>query len=103
MKRLIDIKKKNFQKNFNVIIMKKILFILSVLFILVFSSCQKQEQIRVRAVYGHDIIEYYDNDTLKTAFIGYTNYIVVLNADKPDEFIVIERTEGKQINISDNE
>lgn len=80
--------------------MRKILFILSLFFTLVFTSCQKQEQIRVRATYGHDIIEYYDGDTLKTAFIGYTNYIVVLNADKSDELIVIDRKEGKTIQVS---
>lgn len=77
--------------------MRKILFILSLFFTLVLTSCQKQEQIRVRCVYGHDIVEYYDGDKLKTAFIGYTNYIVVLEADKSDELVVIDRKEGKTI------
>lgn len=77
--------------------MRNILFVLSLFFTLVLTSCQKQEQIRVRSTYGHDIIEYYDCDTLKTVFIGYTNYIVVLNADKSDELIVIDRKEGKTI------
>ena len=77
--------------------MRKILFMLSLFFTLVLTSCQKQQQIRVRTVYGHDIIEYYDGDTLKTAFIGYTNYIVVLKADKSDELVVIDRKEGKTI------
>jgi hypothetical protein len=80
--------------------MRKIISILSLLIILVFTSCQKQEQIRVRCVYGHDIVEYYDGDKLKTAFIGYTNYIVVLDADKSDELTVVDRKEGKIINIS---
>lgn len=83
--------------------MRKILFVLSLLFLFVFTSCQKQEQIRVRCTYGHDIIEYYDGDKLKTAFIGYTNYIVVLDVDKLDELTIIERKEGKIINISDYE
>lgn len=83
--------------------MKKILFILSLLFVLVFTSCQRNEQIRVRAVYGHDIIEYYDGDKLKTAFIGFTNYIVVLDADNSDELTIIEKKEGKTIQISNNE
>ena len=83
--------------------MRKILFILSLLFIFIFTSCQKHEQIRVRAVYGHDIIEYYDGDKLKTAFIGYTNYIVVLDADKSDELTVVDRKESKIINISNSE
>lgn len=83
--------------------MRKILFILSLLFIFVFTSCQKHEQIRVRAVYGHDIIEYYDGDKLKTAFIGFTNYIVVLDADNSDELTIIEKKEGKTIQISNNE
>lgn len=83
--------------------MRKILFILSLLIILVFTSCQKREQIRVKCVYGHDIIEYYDGDKLKTAFIGYTNYIVVLDVDKLDELTVIDRKEGKIINISNHE
>ena len=77
--------------------MKKILFILSLFFALVLTSCQKQEQIRVRSAYGHDIIEYYDGDKLKIVFIGYTNYIVVLEADKSDELVVIDRKEGKTI------
>ena len=77
--------------------MRKILFILSLFFTLVLTSCQKQEQIRVRCSYGHDIVEYYDGDKLKTAFIGYTNYIVVLEADKSDELVVIDRKEGKTI------
>lgn len=82
--------------------MRKILFILSLFFTLVLTSCQKQEQIRVRCVYGHDIVEYYEGDKLKTAFIGYTNYIVVLDADKSEEIIVIDRNEGKTIQqISD--
>jgi hypothetical protein len=80
--------------------MRKIILILSLLIILVFTSCQKREQIRVRCVYGHDIVEYYDGDKLKTAFIGYTNYIVVLDADKSDELTVVDRKEGKIINIS---
>lgn len=50
--------------------MRKIILILSLLIILVFTSCQKREQIRVRCVYGHDIVEYYDGDKLKTVFIG---------------------------------
>lgn len=79
--------------------MRKIILILSLLFILVFTSCQKQEQIRVRSAYGHDIIEYYKGDTLKAAFIGYTNYIVVLDVDKLDELTVVDRKEGKIINI----
>ena len=79
--------------------MRKIILILSLLIILVFTSCQKQEQIRVRSVYGHDVVEYYDGDKLKTAFIGYTNYIVVLDVDKLDELTVIDRKEGKIINI----
>jgi hypothetical protein len=83
--------------------MRKILFILSLLFIFVLTSCQKHEQSRVRAVYGHDIIEYYDGDKLKTAFIGFTNYIVVLNADNSDELTIIEKKEGKTIQISNNE
>lgn len=83
--------------------MRKILFILSLLFIFIFTGCQKHEQIRVRAVYGHDIIEYYDGDKLKTAFIGFTNYIVVLNADNSDELTIIEKKEGKTIQISNNE
>lgn len=83
--------------------MRKILFILSLLFVLVFTSCQRNEQIRVRAVYGHDIIEYYDGDRLKTAFIGFTNYIVVLDADNSDELTIIEKKEGKAIQISNNE
>jgi hypothetical protein len=83
--------------------MRKILFILSLLIILVFTSCQKQEQIRVRCVYGHDIIEYYDGDKLKTAFVGYTNYIVVLDVDKLDELTIIDRKEGKIINIQNCE
>lgn len=83
--------------------MRKILFILSLLFIFVFTGCQKQEQIRVRCVYGHDIVEYYDGDKLKTAFIGYTNYIVVLDVDKLDEITVIDRKESKIINITDYE
>lgn len=80
--------------------MRKILFILALFFTVVLTSCtscEKQEQIRVRSVYGHDIIEYYNGDTLKTAFIGYTNYIVVLNADKLDKLIVIDRKNGKII------
>lgn len=77
--------------------MRKILFILSLFFTLVLTSCQKQEPIRVRSVYGHDIVEYYYADTLKTVFIGYTNYIVVLNTNKSDELIVIDRKEGKTI------
>lgn len=77
--------------------MRKILFILSLFFTLVLTSCQKQEQIRVKCIYGHDIVEYYVGDTLKTAFIGYTNYIIGLNADKSDELIVIDRKEGKTI------
>lgn len=83
--------------------MRKIILILSLLFLLVFTSCRKQEQIRVRCTYGHDIIEYYDGDKLKTAFIGYTNYIVVLDVDKLDELTVIDRKEGKIINISNYE
>lgn len=83
--------------------MRKIILILSLLIILVFTSCQKREQIRVKCVYGHDIIEYYDGDKLKTAFIGYTDYIVVLDVDKLDELTVINRTEGKIINISNYE
>jgi hypothetical protein len=83
--------------------MRKIILILSLLIILVFTSCQKREQIRVRCVYGHDIVEYYDGDKLKTAFIGYTNYIVVLDADKPDELTIIEKKEGKTIQTSNNE
>ena len=83
--------------------MRKIILILSLLVILVFTSCQKREQIRVRAVYGNDIIEYYDGDKLKTAFIGYTNYIVVLDADKSDKLTVVDRKEGKIINISNSE
>ena len=83
--------------------MRKILFILSLLIILVFTSCQKHEQIRVRSAYGHDIIEYYDGDKLKTAFVGYTNYIVVLDVDKLDELTVIDRKEGKIINIQNCE
>ena len=83
--------------------MRKILFILSLLFIFIFTGCQKHEHIRVRAVYGHDIIEYYDGDKLKTAFIGFTNYIVVLNADNSDELTIIEKKEGKTIQISNNE
>ena len=80
--------------------MKKIILILSLLIIFVFTNCQKNEQIRVRTAFGHDIIEYYDGDKLKTAFIGYTNYIVVLDVDKLDELTVIDREEGKIINIS---
>ena len=80
--------------------MRKIILILSLLIILVFTSCRKHEQIRVRSAYGHDIIEYYDGDKLKTAFIGYTNYIVVLDVDKLDGLTVIDRKEGKIINIS---
>lgn len=84
--------------------MRKIISILSLLIILVFTSCQKldqkRDQIRVRNVYGHDIVEYYDGDKLKTAFIGYTNFIVVLDADKSDELTVVDRKEGKIINIS---
>lgn len=80
--------------------MRKIILILSLLFIFVFTSCQKQEQIRVRSVYGHDIIEYYNGDTLKAAFIGYTNYIVVLDVDKLDELTVIDREACEIINIS---
>ena len=83
--------------------MRKIILILSLLIILVFTGCRKQEQIRVRCVYGHDVIEYYDGDKLKTAFIGYTNYIVVLDTDKLDELTIINRTEGKIINISNHE
>lgn len=83
--------------------MRKIILILSLLIILVFTSCQKHEQIRVRTVYGHDIIEYYDSDKLKTAFIGYTNYIVVLDVDKLDELTIIERKEGKIISVSNYE
>ena len=83
--------------------MRKVVLILSLLIILVFTGCQKQEQIRVRCVYGHDVIEYYDGDKLKTAFIGYTNYIVVLDVDKLDELTVIDREEGKIINISNHE
>lgn len=83
--------------------MKKIILILSLLFILVFTSCQKHEQIRVRTVYGHDIIEYYDGNKLKTAFIGYANYIVVLDVDKLEELTVIDRKEGKIISISNYE
>ena len=73
------------------------------MFLSVFISCQKDEQIRVRSVYGHDIIEYYDGDKLKTAFIGFTNYIVVLDADNSDELTIIEKKEGKTIQISNNE
>lgn len=83
--------------------MRKIILILSLLIILVFTSCQKQEQIRVRCVYGHDIVEYYDGDKLKTAFIGYTNYIVVLDVDKLDELTIIEKKEGKIISVSNYE
>ena len=83
--------------------MRKIILILSLLIIFVFTSCQKDEQIRVRCAYGHDIVEYYDGDKLKTAFIGYTNYIVVLDVDKLDELTVIDRKEGKIINITDYE
>ena len=83
--------------------MRKIILTLSLLIVLVFTGCQKQEQIRVRCVYGHDIVEYYDGDKLKTAFIGYTNYIVVLDVDKLDELTVIDRKEGKMINISNHE
>ena len=83
--------------------MRKIILILSLLIILVFTGCQKQEQIRVRCTYGHDIVEYYDEDKLKIAFVGYTNYIVVLDVDKLDELTVIDRKEGKIINISDYE
>lgn len=83
--------------------MRKIILILSLLIILVFTSCQKREQIRVRCVYGHDVVEYYDDDKLKTVFIGYTNYIVVLDVDKLDELTVIDRKEGKIINISNYE
>lgn len=83
--------------------MRKIILVLSLLITLVFTSCQKQEQIRVRCVYGHDIIEYYDGDKLKTAFIGYTNYIVVLDVDKLDELTIIERKEGKIISVSNYE
>ena len=83
--------------------MRKIILILSLLVILVFTSCQKRDQIRVRCVYGHDIVEYYDDYKLKTAFIGYTNYIVVLDVDKLDELTVIDRKEGKIINISNYE
>lgn len=35
--------------------MRKIILILSLLIMLVFTSCQKQEQIRVRCVYGHEL------------------------------------------------
>ena len=83
--------------------MRKIILILSLLVILVFTSCRKQEQIRVRCVFGHDVVEYYDGDKLKTAFVGYTNYIIVLNVDKLDELTVIDRKEGKIINISSYE
>ena len=83
--------------------MRKIILILSLLIIIVFTGCQKQEQIRVRCTYGHDIIEYYDGDKLKTAFIGYANYIVVLDVDKLDELTVIDKKEGKITNISDYE
>ena len=80
--------------------MRKIILTLSLLIILVFTSCQKYEQIRVRCAYGHDIIEYYDGDKLKTVFIVYTNYIVVLDVDKLDKLTVIDRKEGEIINIS---
>lgn len=83
--------------------MRKIVLILSLLFLLVFTGCEKLEQIRVRCAYGHDIVEYYDGDKLKTAFIGYTNYIVVLDVDKLDELTVIDRKEGKIKNISNYE
>lgn len=83
--------------------MRKIILILSLLIMLVFTGCQKHEQIRVRSAYGHDIIEYYDGDKLKTTFIGYTNYIVVLDVDKLDRLTVIDRKEGKIINISNHE
>ena len=83
--------------------MRNIVLILSLLFLLVFTGCQKQEQIRVRCTYGHDIIEYYDGDKLKTAFVGYTNYIVVLDIDKLDELTIIDRKEGKIINVSNYE
>lgn len=83
--------------------MRKIILILSLLFLLVFTGCQKQEQIRVRCAYGHDIVEYYDGDKLKTALIGYTNYIVVLDVDKLDELTIIDRKEGKIINVSNYE
>lgn len=80
--------------------MRKIILILSLLIIFIFTSCRKHEQIRVRSAYGHDIIEYYDGDKLKTAFIGYTNYIVVLDVDKLDGLTIIDRKEGEIINIS---
>jgi hypothetical protein len=78
--------------------MRKIILILSLLIILVFTSCNKQDQIKVRCVYGHDVIECYDKDNkLQIAFIGYSNYIVVLNPNKLDTLIVIDKKENKII------
>lgn len=79
--------------------MKKIILILSLLITLTFTSCDEQNQIKVKCAYGHDIVEYYDKDNkLQMAFIGYTNYIVVLNPNKLDTLIVLDKKENKIIN-----
>ena len=84
--------------------MKKIILILSLLITLTFTSCNEQGPIKFRCVYGHDIVECYDKDNkLQIAFIGYTNYIFVLNTNKLDTLIVIDKKENKIINTSDYE
>lgn len=75
--------------------MKNIILILALLITLTFTSCNKQDQIKVRCVYGHDVIEYYDKDNeLQIAFIGYPNYIVVLNPNKLDTLKVIDKNKN---------
>lgn len=75
--------------------MKNIILILTLLITLTFTSCNKQDQIKVRCVYGHDVIEYYDKDNeLQIAFIGYANYIVVLNPNKLDTLMVIDKNKN---------
>lgn len=79
--------------------MKNIILMFALFITLTFTSCNEQKQIKVSCSYGHDIVEYYDKDNkLQMAFIGYTNYIVVLNPNKLDTLIVIDKKENKIIN-----